>query len=168
MSMIELFNKPTLMDHVKFIIENTYVANSLKHIYQQKIGIPMGTNCAPELANLVLYVMESTYIDNLVSTNRIKEAINLRYTRRYIDDIIVFNTDPIPMTAYDNLQYTEQTEDDGSVIFLGAKLQKRSNRLEISLFDKAKEWSFNVLKYPSADSNTPQHQGKGIYYDDIK
>jgi anti-sigma28 factor (negative regulator of flagellin synthesis) len=168
LSMIELFDKAKLMDHVKFIIENTFVANSLKNIYQQKIGIPMGTNCAPELANLVLYDMEAKHIDNLVSTNRMLEAINLRYTKRYIDDIIVFNTEPIPMTAYDNLQYTEQTEEDGSVIFLGAKLQSRSNRLYISLFDKAKEWNFNVLKYPSADSNTPQHQGKGIYVGELR
>ena len=74
------------------------------------------------------------------------------------------------MTAYDNLQYTEQTEDDGSVIFLGAKLQKRSNRLEISLFDKAKEWSFNVLKYPSADSshNIKAKEYMLENYDDIK
>jgi hypothetical protein len=168
LSMIELFDKAKLMDHVKFIIENTFVANSLKNIYQQKIGIPMGTNCAPELANLVLYDMEAKHIDNLVSTNRMLDAINLRYTKRYIDDIIVFNTEPIPMTAYDNLQYTEQTEEDGSVIFLGAKLQSRSNRLYISLFDKAKEWNFNVLKYPSADSNTPQHQGKGIYVGELR
>ncbi len=35
------------------------------HVYQQTIGIPMGTNCAPLLADLFLYSYETEFMQQL-------------------------------------------------------------------------------------------------------
>ena len=137
-------------------------------VYHQRVGIPMGTNCAPELATLVLYVWEARYITELVSNNRLEEAKLHKYTKRYIDDIITFNTNAIPMEAYGGLEYTEQTQADGSVTFLGAKFHNSGERFRISVFDKAKEWPLHVIRYPSVHSNTPHHQSKGIYIGELR
>ena len=164
---VELKSRETILEYVNFIIHNTFIANSVSEVYHQRVGIPMGTNCAPEIATLVLYVWESRYIDHLVASNRMEEAILHKHTKRFIDDIICFNTVAFPMAAYGNLEYTEQPFDHG-VTFLGAKFQNIRQRFRISVFDKAKEWPLHVIRYPAAQSNTPQHQGKGIYIGELR
>ena len=54
------------MDHVQHIVKNTYLLTKNGTIRRQKIGLPMGTNSALELANLPLYVNESQYFDGLI------------------------------------------------------------------------------------------------------
>ena len=39
---------------VEYLIDNIYVEFG-GHVYQQTVGIPMGTNCAPLVADLFLY-----------------------------------------------------------------------------------------------------------------
>ena len=58
--------------------------------FRQVIGIPMGTNCAPLLADLFLYSYENEFLDNMIRSGhrRLARSFNLCY--RYIDDLIVF------------------------------------------------------------------------------
>ncbi len=95
-----------------YISNNTYIAYDPNKVRRQRVGIPMGTNCAPEIANLVLYVYEARYIDKLNANNKREEARKHKYTHRSIDDIITFNTEPISREAYDNLEYTQQVNED--------------------------------------------------------
>ena len=52
------FNTPTekLMEYIKFLVDNVYISVR-KRIYKQTVGIPMGTDCAPMLANLITLTM---------------------------------------------------------------------------------------------------------------
>jgi predicted aldo/keto reductase-like oxidoreductase len=61
--------------------------------------------------------------------------------------------------AYSNLEYSEQTEEDGSINYLGAKMYRKQGRLHMEAFDKTLEWTFPVIRYPHAISN----QLSGIY-----
>ena len=47
-----------------FLTENIYVQFD-GMVNQQKVGIPMGTNCAPFIANLFLYNYERDFMSNL-------------------------------------------------------------------------------------------------------
>jgi hypothetical protein len=44
-------------------------------LFQQVVGIPMGTNCAPLLADLFLYSHESEFLQKLVKDKKIHEQI---------------------------------------------------------------------------------------------
>jgi hypothetical protein len=44
-------------------------------LFQQVVGIPMGTNCAPLLADLCLYSYESEFLQKLVKGKKIHEKI---------------------------------------------------------------------------------------------
>jgi hypothetical protein len=46
-----------------FLIDNILVLLG-NHIFQQAVGIPMDTNCAPLLADLSLYSYEAEFIQN--------------------------------------------------------------------------------------------------------
>ena len=58
---------------------------------QQVVGIPMGTSCAPLLADLFLYSYESKCVQNLVKDQKIHEARAFNFTNRYIDDVLSIN-----------------------------------------------------------------------------
>ena len=60
-------------------------------VFQQTIGIPMGTNCAPLLANFFLYSYEAHFIEGLLKKNEKKLARCFNFTFRYIDDVLSLN-----------------------------------------------------------------------------
>ena len=74
----------------KFLIDDIFVKFG-GCLFCQVIGIPMGTNCAPLLADLFLYFYESEFLDNMIrgGHRKLDRSFNLCY--RYIDDLIVFN-----------------------------------------------------------------------------
>ena len=55
------------------------------------VGIPMGTNCAPLLADLFLYSYENEFLDKLIKEGKRKLARRFNLSYCYIDDLISFN-----------------------------------------------------------------------------
>ena len=66
---------------------NIYIRFDTK-LYRQIVGIPMGTNCAPLVADLFLFCYERDFMKNLSSDNQadVIKAFNL--TSRYLDDLL--------------------------------------------------------------------------------
>ena len=50
------------------------------------VGIPMGTNCAPLIADLFLFCYERDFMLNLSKSNQIDFIQKFNRTSRYIDD----------------------------------------------------------------------------------
>ena len=61
------------------------------NVSQQMVGIPMGTNCAPLLADLFLYSYENEFLDKLIKEGKRKLARKFNLSYSYIDDLISFN-----------------------------------------------------------------------------
>ena len=55
------WNKDELIGHVNWLISNIYVTCG-DSMFKQVIGIPMGTDCAPFLANLFLFAYEYKWL----------------------------------------------------------------------------------------------------------
>ena len=55
--------------------------------FQHTIGIPMGTNCAPLLANLFLYSYEAVFIRVQGLLKKIEKKRCFNFTFRYIDGV---------------------------------------------------------------------------------
>ena len=60
-------------------------------VFQQTVGIPMGTNCAPLLADIFLYSYEADFIQSLLSAGKKHLASRFNLTYRYIDDVLSIN-----------------------------------------------------------------------------
>jgi hypothetical protein len=54
---------------LEFLIDNIFVSFG-GALFQQVVGIPMGTNCAPPLADLFLYSYESEFLKILYKIRR--------------------------------------------------------------------------------------------------
>ena len=75
-----------LLAHVFYIIDNSYVEfNDI--IYRQIIGIPMGTSCAPILANIFLHHNELQFIAQKIEIEEWDTLTNLNALYRYQDDL---------------------------------------------------------------------------------
>ena len=55
-------------------------------VFQEIIGIPMGTSRAPLLADIFLYSYEAEFVQSLISTGRKRLASQFNFTYRYMDD----------------------------------------------------------------------------------
>ena len=60
-------------------------------LFRQMVGIPMGTNSAPLLADLFLYSYENDFLDKLIKEGKRKLARRFNLSYRYIDDLISFS-----------------------------------------------------------------------------
>ena len=57
-------------------------------VLQQRVGIPMGSNCAPLPADLLFYSHEADFIQGLLKKKKQKKlARSFNFTFRYIDDV---------------------------------------------------------------------------------
>jgi hypothetical protein len=65
---------------LEFLIDKIFVSLG-GTLFQQVVGIPMGTNCAPLLADLFLYSYESEFLQKLVKDKKIHEATNMLLMR---------------------------------------------------------------------------------------
>ena len=54
---------------LEFLVDNIFVVFAGK-VFQQIIGIPMGTNCAPLLADIFLYSYEAEFIQSFLSAGK--------------------------------------------------------------------------------------------------
>ena len=58
------YDKTLICQMIDFLIDNIYITTG-DHLFRQCIGIPIGTNCAPRLANLFLYSYEVKFLRSM-------------------------------------------------------------------------------------------------------
>ena len=60
-------------------------------VYQQIVGIPMGTNCAPLIADLFLFCYERDFMSNLHKSKWYDLIDMFNDTSRYLDDMFTID-----------------------------------------------------------------------------
>ena len=86
-------NKYTANDISKmteFLVDNIHVRFG-GQLFRQMVGIPMGKNCVPLLADLFLCSYENEFLDKLIKEGKRKLTRKFNLSYRYIDDLISFN-----------------------------------------------------------------------------
>ena len=166
----EAKNKYTEDDIVRmleFLIDNIFVECG-GVIFQQVIGIPMGTNCAPLLADLFLYSYEAEFIQTLIKSGKRHLAKSFHFTYRYIDDVLSINNpkfgDYIDYIYPVELEIKDTTDADHQASYLDLDLSyNRDKRLLVKLYDKRDDFNFNIVNFPFLSSNIPQSPAYGVY-----
>ena len=154
-----------LLYHIRFLIDNIYIKVGNK-VFKQSIGIPMGTDCAPLLANLFLFFYEYSYIKNHLKTSQIF-AVMFRYTFRYIDDLLTINNPTfereIPNIYPPQLVLKKTTETADRTSYLDMYIHIVGKKFFTSVFDKRDAFKFYIVNFPHLDSNIPTKPAYGVY-----
>ena len=71
-----------------FLLDNIYIRFGYK-LYRQTVGISMGTNCAPLVADLILFCYDRDFILSLFGDNQSEFIEAFNSTSRYLDDLLL-------------------------------------------------------------------------------
>jgi len=154
-----------------WLIDNIFVTFGDK-IFRQVIGIPMGTDCAPFLANLFLYSYEYKWIEKQRKLGR-KDRLRLfRLCFRYIDDLLTINNDDsmkqVMTEIYPKELILVPDESDGSSCpFLDLKLVVKDGGISTSIFDKRDAFDFPIVNFPTLSGNIPQKSSYGVFIGEL-
>ena len=70
-----------------YLLDNIYIRFGSK-LYRQNVGIPMGTNCAPLVADLFLFCYERDFMKSFTKEKRYDLIDAFISTSRYLDDLL--------------------------------------------------------------------------------
>ena len=152
---------------LEFLIDNIFVQFG-GEIFQQTVGIPMGTNCAPLLADLFLYSYESEFIQKLIKRGKKKVAGSFNFTYRYIDDVLSLNNPQFGTYLHqiypDELEIKDTSDTPNSSSYLDILLTTDCNqKLRTRLYDKRDDFNFPIINFPFISSNIPAAPAYGVY-----
>ena len=77
-------------DFLMYLLDNIYIRFGTK-LYRQIVGIPMGTNCAPLVADLFLFCYERDFMTSLSDVKQAAIIEAFKSTSRYLDDLLIID-----------------------------------------------------------------------------
>jgi hypothetical protein len=161
------FSETDIINMFEFLIDNIFVIFGGR-VFQQTVGIPMGTNCAPLLSDLFLCSYEADFIQGLLKKNEKKLARSFHFTFRYIDDVLSLNNsrfgDFVDRIYPIELEIKDITYADTSASYLDLHLEIDSEgRLRTKLYDKRDDFNLPIVNFPFICSNIPAAPAYGVY-----
>ena len=150
---------------LEYLIDNIFVDFGGR-IFQQTIGIPMGINCAPLLADLVLYSYEAEFVQSLLQAGKIHLAQQFNFTYRYIDDVLSLKkkiAEYLEFIYPRELEIKETTETAASFSYLDCYLYIDNGKLTTRLYDKRDDFNFPIVNFPFLSSNISSAPAYGVY-----
>ena len=79
-----------MTDELIYLLDNIYIRFGSK-LYRQNVGIPMGTNCAPLVADMFLFCYEKDFMKSLTKEKWYDLIDAFNSTSRYLDDLNIDN-----------------------------------------------------------------------------
>jgi ubiquitin C-terminal hydrolase len=158
-----------LLKALHFILNETYIQFA-GFIFQQTVGIPMGGNASPFIADLFLAWREYKFIsENLKNNFALVKALS--NNSRYIDDILVLNHLDFGKLAKEI--YPKQL-----ILEKSSPFTKRENFLDLhiriidnvfitGIYHKVDDFNFEVINFPFPDSNIDTSLGYKTFYSQL-
>ena len=152
---------------LEFLIDNICVMLG-GPVFQQTVGIPMGTNCDPLLVDLFLYSYEADFIQGLLVKNEKKLARFFNLTFSYTDDVLSLNNsrlgDFVDRIYPIELEIKNTTDTDRPASYIDIHLEIYSEgRVRTKLYDKQDDFNFPIVNFPFICSNIPAASAYGIH-----
>jgi hypothetical protein len=156
---------------MRWLIDNIYVTFGDK-CFRQVIGIPMGTDCAPFLANLFLYSYEYKWIDKNRKLKNYHVLKHFKSCSRYIDDLLLINNNDLMIKVMTEIYPKELVlvPDDSngkSAPFLDLDLIIKDRLISSSIFDKRDAFDFPIVNFPTLTGNIPQKSAYGVFVGEL-
>ena len=161
-----LWSCQNVCDALSYLLDNIYIRFGTK-LYRQIVGIPMGTNCAPLVADLFLYCYERDFMDSLNHDNQADVIEAFNSTSRYLDDLL--NIDNPYFEGMVNqiyppeLQLNKANISDTEAPFLDLHLSVANGFVSSKIYDKRDDFDFDIVNFPFLDGDVPRRASYGVY-----
>ena len=132
-------------------------------LYRQIVGIPMGTNCAPLVADLFLFCYEIDFMKDLSSDNQAEKAFNS--TSRYLDDLLhiykPYFEEWSTKFIHLNCNLIKLILQIPRPPFLDLHLSISNGCVSSKIYDKRDD--FDIVNFPFLDGDVPRRPSYGVY-----
>ena len=155
-----------MCDALHYLLDNIFIRFGSK-LYRQIAGIPMGTNCAPLVADLFLFCYERDFMLSLSDNNQadIIEAFNS--TSRYLDDLLNIDNpcfeQMVGQIYPTELQLNKANSSDTEAPFLDLNLSITNGIVSSKIYDKRNDFNFEIVNFPFLDGDVPRSPSYGVY-----
>ena len=162
----DLWSCQKVTDALIYLLDNIYIRFGSK-LYRQNVGIPMGTNCAPLVADLLLFCYERDFMKSLTKEKRYDLIDAFNSTSRYLDDLL--NIDNIHFEHMVHriypaeLQLNKANASDTEAAFLDLNLSIHNDIVSTKIYDKRDDFNFDIVNFPFLDGDVPQRISYGVY-----
>ena len=151
-----------------YLLDKLFIRFGSK-LYRQIVGIPMGTNCAPLVADLFLFCYERDFMLSLSDNNQtdIIEAFNS--TSRYLDDLLNIDNPYFEQMvgqiypAELQLNKANSSDTDTEAPFLDLNLSISNGIVCSKIYDKRDDFNFEIVNFPFLDGDVPRSPSYGVY-----
>ena len=165
-------SKQEIFQMIDIIIDNSFFKLG-NMIFRQRIGIPMGIDPAPQMANLYLHAYESKFMEELTKTNY-TAARKFNKTRRFIDDLHTINNEG-ELEKYHHegkiypkeMQLNPENEDEKAATFLDLDEKITEGKIIVKTYDKREAFNFQIINYPDLSGNIPKKPAYGVFTSQI-
>ena len=161
-----LWSCQKVCEALTFLLDNIYIRFGSK-LYGQIVGIPMGTNCTPLVADLFLFCYERNFMLSLLEDNQsdVIEAFNS--TSRYLDDLLNIDNnffDGMVNRIYPSeLQLNNANMSDTEASFLDLHLSVSNVFVKTKIYDKRDDFDFDIVNFPFLDGDVSRSTSYGDY-----
>ena len=126
-------------DALTFLLDNIFIRFGT-NLYRQVVGIPMGTYCAPLVADLFLFCYERDFMMSLSDDKQADVIDAFNTTSRYLDDILNINNvyfDNMASQIYPSeLQLNKANTSDTNAAVLDLHLSISNDIVSTKTYDK--------------------------------
>ena len=132
-----------MCDALHYLLDNIFIRFGSK-LYRQIVGIPMGTNCAPLVADLFLFCYERDFMLSLSDNNP------------YFEQMLgqIYPTE---------LQLHKANSSDTEAPFLDLNLSITNGIVSSKIYDKRDDFDFDIVNFPFLDGDVPRSPSYGAY-----
>ena len=161
-----LWSCQKVCDALVYLLDNIFIRFGTK-LYRQTIVIPMGTNCAPLVADLFLFCYERDFMKSLSRENEadIIEAFNS--TSRYLDDLLnidnIYFDQMVDRIYPTELQLNRVNSTDTEALFFYLNLCISNGTVSTKIYDKRDDFDFYIVNFPFLDAMSPAYLIWGIH-----
>ena len=148
------------------ILDNIYIRFGTK-LYRQIVGIPMGINCAPLVADLLLFCYERDFMTSLSDVKQDEIIETFKSTSRYLEDLL--NIDSLYFEGMVNriyppeLQLNKANTSDTEAPFLNLHLSISNRFISSKSYGKRNDFDFKIVNFPFLDGDVPHSTSYGVY-----
>ena len=151
---------------LSYLLDNIYIRFGT-NLYRQIVGIPMGTNCAPLVADLFLYCYERDFMDSLNHDNQADVIEAFNSTSRDLDDLLNIGNPyfegMVKQIYPPELQLNKANNTDIEAPFLDLHLSFANGFVSSKIYDKRDDFDFDTVNFPFFDGDIPRRASYGVY-----
>ena len=162
----KLWSCQKMCDALSCLLDNIFIRYGSK-LYRQIVGIPMGTDCAPLVADLVWLCYGRDFMLSLSDNNQTDIIKAFNSTSRYLDDLLNIDNSyfeqEVGQIYSTKLQLNKANYSDTEAPFLEMGLSITKCTVSSKIYNKQDDFNFEMVNFPFLDGDVPPSLSYGVY-----